>query len=88
MSKDTKANFTFALERWTMREFREWSKLIGQEEPDYDRMAELASKAIVAWPYQENPAVSETWEMIDVVRWATVLNALKIAVENLFSQGK
>lgn len=80
--------FTFALERWTMREFREWAKLVAEDAPDYDRMAELASKAIVSWPFEANPAIADTWENIDVVSWAATLNALKVAVEGLFAQGK
>lgn len=81
-------NFVFELENWSMKEFREWAALIQKENPDYERMAELACKVIIAWPFDNDPSEQETWEDINVVQWATTLSALKKVIEGLFSEGK
>ncbi len=80
--------FVFDLSRWTMKEFREWSKIIQEDEPDYERMAVLGAKSIAEWPFEGSPSVPATWENISVTDWAATINALRIAVEGLFSQGK
>lgn len=89
MTTPAKSNFVFALENWTMAEFREWSAMASSndEEPNYKRQAELAGKAIISWPFIAKPNEVETWENIKVTDWAAVLKALTTAVKGLFAEG-
>jgi hypothetical protein len=73
------------MKRWRMKDYRQFMK--ATQESNFEDMFGLLSKVVVAWPYEGDPSVPESYDGLTMDEWLAVTKAVGASLTNQFSQG-